>query len=124
LLEELYDYVDGGEAGTLAGGARHDPLAFLEDRGEARQADPFSLSADNQTIMKFAQSTCLGAANKMVAHVGQKNDSNLIEVGRFFAAMTELCPALQKCVEAPQAVAEGSGDHPAARGLTYQESIL
>ena len=68
--------------------------------------EPFSLTLDNETILKFGQKTCIESINKMVAEIAKrtgnicdqnlvKKEGNLIELGRLYQAMTELCPSIQ-----------------------------
>ena len=105
LLNELYEYVDNGDK---ASASIADPLAFLNDRNVTANVsnEPFSLTIDNETILKFSQKTCFESVEIMVSEIGRSkgnnnnNLTNFVEVGRFFSAVTELCPALQKCVEA------------------------
>ena len=118
LLEELYEYVDSGTSNDKDKSSRIDPLAFLNDQAgqSGRESEPFSLTLDNETILKFAQRTCIESVSKMVAKVSEKKEEvNLIELGRFYAAVTELCPAIQKCVEAPLVA---DGDNAGMRGVT------
>ena len=106
LLNELYEYV--GRVDKPA--SNIDPLAFLNDQDPKLvvASEPFSLTIDNETILKFAQKTCQESIEKMVAEIAKnENDrsATFVEVGRFFSAVPELCPAVQRCVEAPFAVA-------------------
>lgn len=82
------------------------------------------MTIDNETILKFAQKTCQDSIGKMVAEIaaGKRNDEsvNFVEVGRIFSAMTELCPAVQRCVEAPTAAKDT--DMSVSRGLTALRS--
>ena len=54
----------------------------------------------------------------MVVEVSKRTEVNLIELGRLYQAMTELCPAIQKCVEAP-ILAEGGEKTGMMRGVSY-----
>jgi len=117
LLEELYEYVDSGTSNGKDQFSRIDPLAFLNDQNgpSGRDSEPFSLTLDNETVLKFAQRTCIESVGKMVAQVSErKGEANLIELGRFYAAVSELCPAIQKCVEAPLVT---DGDKAVMRGV-------
>jgi len=69
LMEELFEYVDNNSTKDKNNFSTVDPLAFLNDRcegGDSRESEPFSLTVDNQTILKFAQKTCTDSINKVM----------------------------------------------------------
>ena len=72
LMEELFEYVDNNSTKNKNNFSTVDPLAFLNDHGEggeSRESEPFSLTVDNQTILKFAQKTCIDSINKVNKYI-------------------------------------------------------
>ena len=84
-------------------------LQFLSDEKDAERKEPFDLDGDNACILQHVQESVVDHVQKLIDHISDKYLQNsllsrgmLIFLARFFQAIPELCPALAKCVLAPQ----------------------
>ena len=110
LLEDLDQYINGKQPGQSP-----DRILFLLDPHKPGPGpeEPFDLGADSQAILLFTQDCIVSHMHdlqKLVSsqYLHQSRPATrglMLFLGRFFQALPELCPAVQKCALAPQALA-------------------
>ena len=76
------------------------------------------MNSDSDAILKFIQQNIVEQVNSMIDHIDKNHVSGsgqedrlmtsgrMIFLGRFFQAIPELCPYLEKCITAPQTFAK------------------
>ncbi len=111
LLEDLGSYVD---ASPPSGGPSSERgLLFLPGDAHAKaEEEPFELCSDSRAVLLFAQDCVVSHVRELLQQVSSKHlkaqsssstsRGLMLFLGRFFQAVPELCPALEKCALAPQ----------------------
>ncbi len=122
LLEELRGFAESGTTADNAAEAGRDIMFLSPEQQAVQSSKPFDLVWDVKPVLDFAQESVVGHLRDLLDHVSgrylnQSGDSSpsslrglFLFLGRFFQALPELCPNVERCAAAARELAREAED--------------